>query len=205
MRIIVVDGVGFTRHSLKQTLTEMGHSVVAFGTAEEGLEALKRDNTVGAVVTELMLPAMDAIGFYRAAQSIDRYDDTGPIPPPAFVLVTTDNRSSLDGRKSQLLQKALDLGFADILLKPVPRQSLELALAGVAAGQRGAPAHAASDVRKPPKRSATGPSGAPTESAQTVASLERQLAELRAALQSMQQELAASIGRPNGGAENRPG
>jgi hypothetical protein len=51
-------------------------------------------------------------------------DERGPLPPPVFYLITALRPGSTPDRESSMLHQALDLGFADVLLKPIDNDHL---------------------------------------------------------------------------------
>jgi CheY-like chemotaxis protein len=125
MRILVVDDVGYVRHYLDRLLTQHGHSVVTAASGMAALELLKQDNAIQAVITDLLMPGMDGLELFKKVQRIDRFDDRGPLPPPVFILMTALRpTSTTPKREANMLQEALDLGFADVLLKPIDNEHL---------------------------------------------------------------------------------
>jgi len=66
------------------------------------------------------MPGMGGIELFQHVQVMERMNDDGIAPPPAFVLMTTihlDTKSRDDAAAQ--IQHALDIGFADAMLKPV--------------------------------------------------------------------------------------
>ena len=87
MKLLVVDDVGYVRHYLDRLLTQHGHTVVTASSGDEALAILKQDNTLNAVVTDLMMPGMDGIELFKAARQIGRFNDAGQLPPLEFFLL----------------------------------------------------------------------------------------------------------------------
>jgi CheY-like chemotaxis protein len=125
MRILVVDDVGYVRHTLDRLLSQHGHSVVTAGSGIQALEILKHDNGIQVVITDLLMPGMDGIELFKAAQKIDRIADKGSVAPPTFYLITALRPTSTTPiRETSMLQQAVNLGFADVLLKPIDSDHL---------------------------------------------------------------------------------
>ncbi|MBT4865402.1 MAG: response regulator [Planctomycetaceae bacterium] len=125
MKVIVVDDVGVVRHSMDRLLTDNGYSVVTAASGNDAIELLKKDNTIGAVLTDLLMPGMDGIDLFKASLNINRLTDAGEIPPPEFILMTALRPSADVHRKEAgLLQQAVSLGFVDVMLKPIDKERL---------------------------------------------------------------------------------
>ena len=138
MKVLIVDDVGIVRHYLSGLLTRHNHTVATAASGDEALEILKHDNALNAVVTDLMMPGMDGIELFKAARQIGRYDDKGQLPPLEFILITALRPTSAMQRKeASLLQRALDIGFVDVMLKPVDNDRLIQLLAKIEAGLAG--------------------------------------------------------------------
>ena len=84
MRILVVDDVGFVRHTLERLLSSHGHSVVTADSGAAALGALQKDLGIEAILTDLLMPGMDGVELFHQAQQLDRLGDAGPLPPPAL-------------------------------------------------------------------------------------------------------------------------
>jgi CheY-like chemotaxis protein len=124
MRILVVDDVGYVRHYLDRLLTQHGHSVVTAASGAQALESLKLDCTIQAVITDLLMPVMDGLDLFRAAQKIERAPGQVSQPPVFFLITALRPTSPGTRREVNLLQQALDLGFADVFLKPIDNDHL---------------------------------------------------------------------------------
>jgi len=125
MRILVVDDVGYVRHYLDRLLTQHGHSVVTAASGTQALELLKLEDGIQVVITDLLMPGMDGLELFDAVRKIDRSSDQGTIPAPVFLLITALRPTPANGRREvNLLQQALDLGFADVFLKPIDNDHL---------------------------------------------------------------------------------
>lgn len=120
MKILVVDDVGYIRHFLQMGLAKAGHSVVTAGHGTEALDRLKNDPGIQVVLTDLIMPGMDGVELFKAAQQLDRFNDDGTLPPPAFFLMSALRASSSSPtRETAKLNDAIALGFVDVLTKPV--------------------------------------------------------------------------------------
>lgn len=125
MRILVVDDVGYVRHYFDRLLTQHGHSVWTAASGFQALDVLKNEVSIQVVITDLLMPGMDGLEFYRAAQKIDCRDATGALAVrPVFYLITALRPSSVQRNETNLLQQALQLGFAEVLLKPIDNEHL---------------------------------------------------------------------------------
>jgi CheY-like chemotaxis protein len=120
MKILVVDDVGYIRHFLQLGLTKAGHHVLTASDGVEALQHLKSDPGIQVVLTDLIMPAMDGIELFKQSQLVDRFNDNGPVPPPAFFLMTSLRPSnSLVTRDATRLQDAVAIGFVAVFTKPV--------------------------------------------------------------------------------------
>jgi len=125
MKVIVVDDVGVVRHSMDRLLTDNGYSVVTAASGNDAIELLKKDNTIGAVLTDLLMPGMDGIDLFKASLNINRLTDAGEIPPPEFILMTAQRPSAnVDDKENSPMRLALSLGFVDAMLKPIDKERL---------------------------------------------------------------------------------
>jgi CheY-like chemotaxis protein len=132
MKILVVDDVGYVRHYFDRLLTQNGHLVWTAGSGFQALEILKQENSIQVVITDLLMPGMDGLDLFATAQKLERRDSTGPLPVPVFYLITALRPSSTSPhRETNLLQKALQMGFAEVLLKPIDNEHLLRQLANL--------------------------------------------------------------------------
>jgi CheY-like chemotaxis protein len=120
MRILVVDDVGYVRHTLERLLSSHGHSVATADSGSAALGALRKDNGIEVVLTDLLMPGMDGVELFRQAQRLDRVGDVGPLPPLPFILMTA-LRPDANGptREMALLNKAVNVEFLDVMFKPL--------------------------------------------------------------------------------------
>lgn len=137
MRILVVDDVGYVRHYFDRLLTQHRHSVWTAASGYQALEILKEEQAFQVVITDLLMPGMDGLEFYRTAQKIERRDATGAeLPRPVFYLITALRPSAMQRKETNLLQQALQMGFAEVLLKPIDNDHLLRQLAAIENGLR---------------------------------------------------------------------
>lgn len=141
MKILIVDDVGIIRHYLSRNLEPQGFTTNTVRNGPEAIEALKLDNGIEVVVTDLMMPGMSGIDLYRQAQQLERMDDTGPVPPPQFVLMTAVRPSNPNGTPNAELKRALDLGFAAVVHKPVAPDELAKILKSLKKGRQAIDQH----------------------------------------------------------------
>jgi CheY-like chemotaxis protein len=114
-KILIVDDIHFNRIILSRILTAAGYSISQAGDAASALKMMHQER-FDLVITDYMMPDMDGIAFYEKAKS-SKYDDSGPVRCPPFVICTAF-------QSKDLLDSAVRVGFADILLKPVDRERL---------------------------------------------------------------------------------
>lgn len=125
MKVLVVDNAGFMRHILQRLLERHDYTVDTAASGRDGLRILEHETNIGAVVCDLLMPDMDGIEFFKRAKLIERFTDRGSIPPPPFILVTA-LRPDNNTRKADVerLRQATEIGFLDVLLKPVDQNRL---------------------------------------------------------------------------------
>ena len=119
--------------------------MLASGFAAKALEILKKDSGVDAVVTDLLMPGLDGIELFKASRQIDRFNDEGVSLQPEFILITALRPSANAPQKElNMLQQALDIGFVEVMLKPLDNKVLIQKLAEIEqkmcpAGKAGSP------------------------------------------------------------------
>jgi len=125
MVILVVDSVPLVLRNLDRLLSNHGHEVLTADCSEEAYEILKRDQRIRLVITDLKFAKMSAIELFKATNEIERIGDVQDWTPPKFILFTSLRPDSHAQKQDlQLLQEALDIGFVDILFKPLVREKL---------------------------------------------------------------------------------
>ncbi len=76
-----------------------------------------------AVITDLVMLPMNGIELFRKAQIVERFNDSGVVPPPPFVLKTacekTGGRASWEAELQYARRE-----FAAIIQKPVSEKDL---------------------------------------------------------------------------------
>lgn len=125
-RILVVDDTGFNRILIGKSLAPLNCSVEQAASAAEALKLLSKER-FSLVITDLMMPEMDGVEFFREANRAKHVDDHGEIPVPPFILCTAFH-------DKDVVEQAIKEGFKDIVLKPVDRdrmlEAVKKALAG---------------------------------------------------------------------------
>lgn len=125
MIILVVDTVPLVLRNMDRLLSAHGHEVIAADSGENALEILKRDHRIRLVITDLLVGGMTAVDLFKSNMQIERISDDGNSSPPEFILLTRlTTESQLQGKDMHLLQEAIDLGFVDVLFKPLVREEL---------------------------------------------------------------------------------
>jgi CheY-like chemotaxis protein len=129
MKILVVDDVGYTRHFHARLLEKFGHNVLAVEGGLQALQMLKQDMSIDVVLTDLMMPGMDGVELYKNAMRIGRVCDGGNAIPPAFILMTAIH-PGVNGQQRDVekLRMAKELGFLEVLFKPVDPDQLKSAI-----------------------------------------------------------------------------
>lgn len=132
MKILVVDDVGYTRHFHVRLLQKFGHDVLAAETGPQALKILERDMGIDVVLTDLMMRDMDGVELYKAAQRISRVVDGGNAPAPVFILMTALRPGGNSQQKDiEKLRMAKEIGFLDVLYKPIEPEQLRHVLENV--------------------------------------------------------------------------
>ena len=125
MVILVVDSVSLVLRILDRLLTTHGHEVVTANSCEDALHILKRNHRIRLVLTDYYVGKMTASELFKADRKIERISDDGVSCPPEFILLTRPlPENDRHGSDVQLLQEVLDLGFVDVLFKPLDRDAL---------------------------------------------------------------------------------
>lgn len=123
MKVLIVDDVGLIRHGLSRIIEQQGFTTASAKSGADAVEAIRADNNIGVVITDLLMPGMTGIELFSAVQSIERINDQGVVAPPDFVLMTA-MRPAESGYANLQLQMARDLGFAGVIHKPVDQNEL---------------------------------------------------------------------------------
>ncbi|MGE3313734.1 MAG: response regulator [Planctomycetaceae bacterium] len=120
MKILVVDDVGCVRHLVQHRLSDKGFVVTTAGSGSDALTMLRSDPSIQVVISDLVMPVMDGVDLFRAAQKVDRLNDQGAAPPPVFFLMTALRSSATIAKKDAArLTEAEALGVFEILQKPL--------------------------------------------------------------------------------------
>jgi len=113
MKIVLVDDDELIRDSLGLFLESEGCQLQAFATAEEGLEAFKRQ-PYDLIIADYRLPGMDGLEFFRKIKGLSSY---------ALKILITAYGSE------EVFSEARDIGVEDIIEKPFTSKTLEDSLA----------------------------------------------------------------------------
>ncbi|GAB4151166.1 MAG: hypothetical protein Tsb009_26440 [Planctomycetaceae bacterium] len=125
LKVLVVDDVGFVRRTFQQMLKQNNIAVEVAESGKEAIQLLESNNTINVVITDLYMPFMNGIELFNTISKIERVNDVGRIPPPAFILSTeSGNDTDIRNDKADLIQHAIDLGFVDVIRKPVSEEQL---------------------------------------------------------------------------------
>lgn len=125
MKVLVVDDVGYTRLFLDRALTKQGHDVLTASSGAEALSALKANSNIEVVLADLMMRDMDGVALFQNAARLERLTDDGAADPPVFLLMTALRPGcNAQQRDIQRMNLARQLGFAEILYKPIEQEEL---------------------------------------------------------------------------------
>ncbi len=132
MKVLVVDDVGYTRHFHVRLLQKFGHDVLSAEGGAQALKILERDLSVDIVLTDLMMRDMDGVELYKNSLRISRVLDGGQATPPAFILMTALRPGGTSQQKDiEKLRIAKEIGFLDVLYKPIEPELLKATLDNV--------------------------------------------------------------------------
>ena len=137
MNILVVDDVGYSRHYHCRLLQKFGHQAEAVETGPQALKRLEQDAAVDVVLTDLMMRDMDGIELFKQAQRMNAGAEAGSRKPPTFILMTAlrPGKDASQQKDVEKIRLAKELGFAEVLFKPIEPEALKAAIEGVRAGQ----------------------------------------------------------------------
>lgn len=184
MRVLIVEEVGFVRHNLEQLLVRQDHAVVTARSCEHALDMLRTDQKIEVVIAPLLMSGFSGIDLFQEAHKIQRVDDSGK-PFLEFILTMTEE-SSDDMKKKELVKQALDIGFVDVLVKPIDSAKLLFCLNQIEMSQ-------ANDTKATPAEEA-GETTSAVSSAELLPENQIQmLQDLRNFLSQMQKEITTQL------------
>ena len=195
MRVLVVEDVGFVRHNMERLLVQHKHSVVSALSGEKALETLKSDHKIDVVITGLYMSGMGGIDLFKEAQLIQCIDDSGRPTGPNFILTTTAERTSADSKKTAMVQQALDIGFVDVLIKPIDSAQLIARLRQIEMSRSGGSENGGQNFENTRSDSAATPGSSTTPVANDYQL--QTLQEIKNSLSQMQTDLSTQINRLN--------
>lgn len=112
MKILLIDDDEWIRDSLGFYFEGEGCQLLALETAEEGIEALKKQN-YDIIVTDYRLPGMDGLEFLKRIQDSH---------PQAIKILITAYGSE------EVVSKAMRIGIHDFIDKPFTAKTIEESL-----------------------------------------------------------------------------
>lgn len=189
MRILIVEDVGFVRHNMERLISQQGHAVVTALSGEQALDIMNVDHKIEVVITALFLSGIGGLDLFREAQKIKCIDDSGRPTGPDFILTTTPDRSSTDSQKTVLVQQALDIGFVDVLLKPIDSSQLIARLRQLELGRNGGSAPNGNSTDQTSRAADASSSANQINSEDQIQSLQA----IRNTLSQLQKEIKAQI------------
>ncbi len=132
MKVLVVDDVGYTRHFHVRLLQKFGYDVLSAEAGPQALRMLERDLSIDVVLTDLMMREMDGVELYKNSMRISRVLDGGQATPPVFILMTALRPGGTSQQKDiEKLRMAKEIGFIDVLYKPIEPELLKTTLDNV--------------------------------------------------------------------------
>ena len=115
MKILLVDDDERIRDSLSLFFEAEGCNLLAFETAEEGMEAVKKQ-AYDIVISDYKLPGMDGLEFLRRVKEKQ---------PNAFEILITAYENC------EILKIAKEIGVKDIIPKPFTSEDVETSLSRI--------------------------------------------------------------------------
>ncbi len=112
MKILVIDDDEWIRDSLGLFFEGEGCRLLALETAEEGIEAMKKQ-AFDIVISDYRLPGMDGLAFFRHVQKIH--------PSVMKILITAYG-------SEEVMSEASKLGVHDFIDKPFTSETIETSL-----------------------------------------------------------------------------
>ena len=111
-KVMIADDSLFSRNRLSKLLTNSGHEII---TVEDGEQAVRtyQQNKPDVVLMDIQMPKKDGL---QALREIRKADSKARV-----IMITIVNEESM-------VNRAMDLGAKDFLLKPVPPFRLLMAL-----------------------------------------------------------------------------
>ncbi len=114
-KILVVDDEALLRAMLRDALEEAGYAVVLAENGRDGIASAKADRP-DCILLDVMMPGLDG---YETCAAIKADPDLADIPV-LLISATTDLR---------VVDRAEQVGAAEVLPKPLPMEQLQQALA----------------------------------------------------------------------------
>src|SRR5210317_207095 len=115
MKILLVDDDEWIRDSLSLFFEAEGCNLLAFETAEEGMEAVKQQ-AYDIVISDYKLPGMDGLEFLRRVKEKQ---------PNAFEILITAYANC------EIVKEADEIGVKDIIPKPFTSEDVETSLSRI--------------------------------------------------------------------------
>ena len=115
MKILLVDDDEWIRDSLSLFFEAEGCNLQTFETAEEGMEAVKKQ-AYDIVISDYKLPGMDGLEFLRRVKE--------KLPKSFEVLITAY-------ANCEIIKEAKEVGVKDIIPKPFTSEDVEKSLARI--------------------------------------------------------------------------
>lgn len=132
MKVLVVDDIGYTRHFHVRLLQKFGYDVQSADGGPQALKMLERDLSIDVVLTDLMMRDMDGVELFKNSMRISRVLDGGQATPPLFILMTALRPGGTSQQKDiEKLRMAKEIGFLDVLYKPIEADHLKETLSNV--------------------------------------------------------------------------
>ena len=132
MKILVVDDTPMMLMSIGRILERNDHRMLSAGNGEEALGMLQNDTSIELIITDMMMPEMTGIELYQRVQTMERFNDQGPVPTPPMILMTAHPLCRSNGTVVEEFE-LLHSCFEAIVQKPVKEEELLVAIRKAAA------------------------------------------------------------------------
>ena len=112
MRILAVDDSTLVRKFIKSTIDLLGYEFVEAVDGKEGLRVVERyDGQIDLIILDKYMPVMDGMEMLKIIKLDSNYKDI-----PISIVTVEDEKDEI--------QKAIDLGATNYLIKPFEREEL---------------------------------------------------------------------------------
>lgn len=122
MKTLIIDDSSTMRIIISRALKDLGHEIVQAEDGKQGLEVAKAQENLAFIFVDWNMPVMNGYEFVVAARADEKLK---AIP---IIMATTEN-------ERENIQKALDAGANEFILKPFTKESIQEKIALILAGK----------------------------------------------------------------------